>query len=314
MVTSHLPLRNRLQNDLLDPINRLYRYRLANGLAQKMRPLNITPNQVTIAHTCVGVFAAFLVFERHYVLAAFTYELRTILDCLDGVLAREQNRVTAFGRTLDTLGDGISFNALMIAGALRMIQDFPNYKPVMIALGVFIFAFTTAHSGTVYHLMRRKLGSILEKHLDTVEIEWREYYEKVQKKNPLLLAHVGFWIDSVTIRFVSKEWYKKIRKRRDMPEWKEKALNEALLMNELAAVTRKSEFKRAVRSTAFVSDDNIFSVISFCFILQGIFPNQIFPHVHPVLVAFSAGFIYAVMALIIGLHFLHDFLHGVYRE
>jgi hypothetical protein len=50
------------------------------------------------------------------------------------------------------------------------------------------------------------------------------------------------------------------------------------------------------------------------FLILGIFPNAIFPHVHPVLIAFSVGMVYALTALLFGLHFLHRFLHGVYRE
>ena len=299
---------------LLDPLNRLYRHRIADAFAQVLKETPITPNAITIAHTGVGVFAAFMVFNQHYVFAAFLYELRTILDCLDGVLARLKNQSTAMGRTLDTIGDGIAFNSLMVAGALRMIQDFKSYNPFLITLGVFFFAFIAAHCGTVYQLMKRKLGSIMEKKLDTVEIEWREHYEKAKKIHPTVISKIGFWIDSVTIKFVSKEWYRKIRRRRDLPEWKEKALKEATIMNELAHITRMEEFEMAVKSTAYVSDDNIFAVISLCFLIQGLFPNQIFPNVHPVLVAFGAGLMYAVISLGLGLHCLHDFLHGVYRE
>ena len=304
----------RLQRKLLDPLNRLYRYRIADALASFLKTTPISPNMITVLHTGVGVFAAWMVFNEHYVVAACLYEGRTILDCLDGVLARIKNQSTVMGRPLDTIGDGVAFNALMVAGALRMIRDFNTYNPVLITLGVFFFAFIAAHCGTVYHLMKRKLGSILRKQLDTVEIEWREHYEKAKVTHPTFISRFGFWVDSVTIKFVSKEWYRKLQRRRDLVDWKEKALSEASLMNELAHITRVREFKQAVGAAAYVSDDNIFAVISLCFIVQGLFPNQIFPHVHPVLVAFGAGLIYGVISLLLGLHYLHSFLHGVYRE
>ena len=299
---------------LLDPINRLYRYRVANALADSLSGSFLTPNAITILHTGVGVVAAFLVFQEHYVYAALLYEVRTVLDCLDGVLARLKNQSTALGRTLDTIADGIAFNSLMVAGALRMIHDFPTYDPYWITLGVFFFAFVAAHCGTVYHLMRRKLGSIIQMELDTVELEWREHFHQTKKSDPMFLSKLGFRIDSATIWMVSREWYKKLRSRRDHPEWETKALNEASLMNELSQITRVGEFRRAVRATSYVSDDNIFAVISFCFLIQGISPHQIFPHVHPVLVAFGAGLVYALASLAVGLHYLHDFLHGVYRD
>ena len=205
----------------------------------------------------------------------------------------------------------------MIAGALRLIQDFRNYNPVLIITGVFLFAFLAANCGTVYHLMKRKLGSIMNNELDTVETEWREHYEKTKEPKAYggqWISKFGFWLDSFTIRFISREWYIKVRRRRDSADWQEKAVRETTHFNELACISRRNEFKRAVASTAFVSDDNILAIMSLSFLISGLFPTYFFPHVHPVIVAFGAGLSYALLTLLLGLHFLHDFLHGVYRE
>lgn len=299
---------------LIDPLNRFYRYPWLEKVALGLKDSRIHPNHVTVAHTIVGFFAAFLIYQGHYLMAVLLYELRTILDALGGRLVRVQKRSTALGRAFEVLGDGITFNALMIVGALRLIQDFRNYNPGLIVLGVFTFAFVTAHCGTVYQLMKRKLGSIINKQIDAVETEWREQYTEIKTGKPNLLVRFGFWLDSMTIRFISSEWYKKVVKRKDATDWKERALRDAVLMNELACITRKKEFLRAVRATAFVSDDNIFALLSFCFLILSIFPQHIFPHVHPVLVAFGVSFVYGLVALTQGLYFLQDFLHGVYRE
>ena len=218
------------------------------------------------------------------------------------------------GRAMDTIGDGIAFNALMVAGAARLLTDFKAYPHPIIVIGVLTFAFIAVHSGVVYHLMRRKLVSIANKEVDLVEIEWREHFAQTNVPNPAFLARFGFWIDSMTIKFVSKEWYNKVLRRRDLSNWKEKALQEAELMHELACRTRKKEFHRAVWATSFVSDDNVFSLMSFCFIVFGLFHHFLFPFVHPVLIAFSIGFIYSSVTLMFGLRFYHSFLHGVYRE
>ena len=301
-------------HSLLDPINRLYRYRVARFLLHKVKNTFITPNEVTVAHTIVGVTAAFMIYQGHFLIAVALYEFRTVLDCLDGLLARARNQSTAMGRTLDTIGDGISFNSLMVAGALRLIQDFRNYDPYLIVTGVLLFAFVAANCGTIYQLMRRKLGSIIQLQIDIVELEWREHYQKSKIAHPLFLSQIGYWIDSITIRYASVEWYRKIRRRRDASDWKEIATREAATMNELACITRKKEFKRAVQATAFVSDDNILTVMSMVFLGLSFFPGKIFPYVSPVLVAFSFGFSYAVLSLLFGLHFLHDFLHGIHKE
>jgi phosphatidylglycerophosphate synthase len=299
---------------LLDPLNRLYRHRIAKKIANFFKNTPITPNQITFAHTCVGVGAASMVFLKQYLLAVVLLEIRTILDCTDGILARLKNSSTPLGRTLDTIGDGVTFNALMIAGALRMILDFPSYRPSLILIAVFFFAMTAAHSGSVYQLMKRKLGSIILEQIDSVEREWREQAAKVYGEAGSGISRFGYWLDTFTIRFVSEEWYEKIKKRRKAEDWEAKALSDATTMNELARRTRKKEFEKAVRFTAFVSDDNIFAVMSLCFVLTEAFPMVILPHVHPVLVAFSAGFVYAILSLILGLHYLHVFYHGVYRD
>lgn len=303
-----------LQTQLIDPLNRAYRFRLSHWLAEKLKNAPISPNLISILHTGVGVIAALLIYNERYIPAVAAYELRNLLDCLDGELARIKNKSSAIGRTLDAIGDGISFNALMIAGALRLVQDFRNYNPYLITFGVFLFAFIAAHCGTVYHLMRRKLGAIIRREVDKVEQEWREHFEQARAPEATYLSQIGLWMDSKTIQFVSKEWFEKVEKRSTATDWQEKAIQDARIMNELACVTRKKEFQRAVRATAFVSDDNIFAVMSMCFLILGLFPQHIFPHVHPVLIAFGVGFLYALIALTIGLRFLHDFLHGVYRE
>ncbi len=304
----------RLIDNLLDPVNRLYRHRIAKGLANLLSRTGISPNQVTILHTLVGIYAAFLVYQKHYILAVVFFEIRTLLDCTDGILARLTHRSSTFGRFLDTIGDGISFNALMIIGALRMIQDFPSYRPSLILIIVFCFALTATHCGMIYQLMKRKLLSILSKHVDTVEIDWRVHRQETMRDEPSFSGRFGYWMDSFMIRFISEEWFEKMERRLYRGDWESRALNDAVMMNELARTTRRRELRNAVRFTSLVSDDNIFSIMSLCFLILGLFPEQIFPYVHPVLVAFSIGFVYAIVVLPLSLHYFHEFYHGVYRE
>ena len=308
----HIPSKS--LSRLLDPINRLYRHRVAKRIAHLLKDTGITANHVTLVHAGVGVSAALMIYRSHYLIAVALFELRTILDAVDGILARLKKQATPYGRTLDTIADGITFNSVMLAGALRMILDFPTYRPSIILILVFFFAMTAAHCGSVYQLMKRKLGSIIMEQIDSVEREWREQGEKISVEPDAWIARFGFWMDTLTIRFVSEEWYEKINRRRRAEDWEVKALSDATTMNELARRTRRREFDHAVRFTAFVSDDNILAVMSLSFIVLEVFPNGIFPYVHPVLIAFSAGFVYAVIALALGLHYLHDFYHGVYRD
>jgi len=160
---------------LSDQLNRLYLQKIAQSLPKMLINTLITPNFITLTHTLIGVLGAFLIFQEQYVFAVICLEVRTLLDCVDGILARMKNQSTAIGRTLDAIGDGIAFNALMIAGAARLLIDFNYYPHPMIVVGILLFAFIAVHSGVVYHLMKRKLVSIANKEVDLVEVEWREH-------------------------------------------------------------------------------------------------------------------------------------------
>lgn len=299
---------------LVDPITRYLRYPLVKKAVKQVRKLPVTPNQITLIHTFFGLGAAYLVYQEQYLGAIAAYEIRNILDVADGVLARKKHLTTQLGRTWDTLSDGLSFNALMLAGALRLVNDFSRVDTYLILGLVLFFAVTAAQCGTVYQLMRRKMGSIINKEVDQVESEWREIYLKTKSKKANWIEQIGFWLDSQTIKFVSKEWYQKLKKRKDSENWKALAIRDAEIMNELACVTRRKEFKRAVHSISMVSDDNIFALMSLCFLTTTFFPGMVFPYVHPVAIAFSVGLVFALISLAIGLHYLHVFLHGVHKE
>jgi phosphatidylglycerophosphate synthase len=314
--------REDLLNQLVDPSNRFYRYPWVEKLALACSRTKIRPNQITLVHTVIGVTGSWMVFKEHYLLAVVLFEIRNILDSLDGVLARLQKRVTPLGRTLDALASAIFFNSLMILGAIRLVQDFRHYDPLMIIFGVLIFAMTVAHCGTVYQLLRRKLGSIIRCEVDSVEQEWREQYQELKDSatKPAkfsldrLLGHLGFSLDSIAIKFVSSEWHKKIKRRKDAADWHSRMLSESKTMNELASVTRAKEFKRAIRATAWVSDENVFTLINIILLALTLFPTHIFPFVHPLLVAFGISGIYALVSLWCAIYFLQRFLHGVHRE
>ncbi len=299
---------------LVDPLNRYFRYPWLQKIAEKLKSSWLHPDHLTWLHTCVGLLAVQLIYREHDTLGVCFFELRMILSALGSRLVRVQSRSTPRGRTLEMLGDALVFNALMCMGALRLIQDYRNYNPAVIVSGVAFFAWVTAQCGTVYQLMRRKLGGIIRKETDAVEIEWRQQYSLLRSGHGTILTRIGYGLDSWAVRFVSPEWYQKIVKRRDASDWEDRAIRDAALMNELACVTRKREFKSAVKATALMSDNNIFAIIGASLLGLSFFPKAFFPGVHPVLIAFGLGLIYGIVALGYGLLCLRSFLHGVYRE
>lgn len=67
--------------------------------------LGLEPWQVVVAHGLIGIVAAVLIGQAHlvaWVAAAALLQVRTVLDNLDGALARATGRVTELGRYLDT--------------------------------------------------------------------------------------------------------------------------------------------------------------------------------------------------------------------
>ncbi|MGE3140808.1 MAG: CDP-alcohol phosphatidyltransferase family protein [Thermoleophilia bacterium] len=81
----------------------------------------ITPNTVTVLGFLGICGAAWLALERYWVLSSLLFIASGLVDSLDGLVARHQRRVTAFGAfldsTLDRLAEGVILGALGITFA-----------------------------------------------------------------------------------------------------------------------------------------------------------------------------------------------------
>lgn len=75
----------------------------------------VPPPAVVVANATAGVVAALLIASGDLLAAAGLLQLKTLLDNLDGQLARASNRVTLAGRYLDTVADLVVNAALFIA-------------------------------------------------------------------------------------------------------------------------------------------------------------------------------------------------------
>jgi phosphatidylglycerophosphate synthase len=70
---------------------------------------------VVVANATVGVLAALLVASGDLVAAAVLLQVKTLLDNMDGQLARASDRVTLAGRYLDTVADLVVNAAVFVA-------------------------------------------------------------------------------------------------------------------------------------------------------------------------------------------------------
>lgn len=102
---------------------RLYRP-LAQLLVDPLARLDVHPHQVVLFHTALGLLAAWLIrrggpWRRSRLAPALLLQLKTVLDNLDGQLARATGRTTETGRYLDTEMDLLVDLALNVAIAGR---------------------------------------------------------------------------------------------------------------------------------------------------------------------------------------------------
>lgn len=83
----------------------------------------ITPNAVTIIGFLGICGAAWLALERYWVLASLVFVASGLVDSLDGLLARYQNRVSAFGAFLDSTLDRLAEGVIIGAIGITLAQD-----------------------------------------------------------------------------------------------------------------------------------------------------------------------------------------------
>jgi CDP-diacylglycerol--glycerol-3-phosphate 3-phosphatidyltransferase len=115
----------------------------------------ITPNVLTATGVSLCLAAAVLVpFEDHgkllfYWLAAGTFVVGSLLDILDGALARVGGKTTPFGAFIDSTTDRVGEGAMLAAIALvfsRHGQDWAVVVAIAAVVGSFLVSYTRARA------------------------------------------------------------------------------------------------------------------------------------------------------------------------
>ena len=76
--------------------------------------LKVTPNLVSLLTTIFSVAALYFYIQESYFLAFLSFWLRTVLDYVDGALARYTNQCTEFGKYLDLTIDYLFYFSFWI--------------------------------------------------------------------------------------------------------------------------------------------------------------------------------------------------------
>ena len=104
---------------------------LAHLLVLVLLPLRVPPPAVVLAGLVAGIAGAVEIARGDLLVAAGLVIVKTVLDGADGALARAADRVTAFGRYLDSDCD------LVVNAALAAAIGYATGRPLL-ALGGFI--------------------------------------------------------------------------------------------------------------------------------------------------------------------------------
>jgi len=120
---------------------------LGMALMARFRSLPFTPNQVTVAGLSLNGVAAVLIYQEHFVWATVAFIAGSILDILDGALARSHGKLTQFGSFLDSTTDRISEG--FVLGAIALVLSRQGHEAalasVFVALvGSFLVSYTRA--------------------------------------------------------------------------------------------------------------------------------------------------------------------------
>ena len=112
----------RWKDRLEDPVSRFFRYPLARWIVRGLARTSITPDQVTLVQPLLAAVSAWLITSEdrwRLALAVAIFELRSILDCVDGTLARAKNLVSPWGHAIDGIADWLSVSLLYVGIALH---------------------------------------------------------------------------------------------------------------------------------------------------------------------------------------------------
>lgn len=169
---------------LEDPFNTYYRYPIALWLTKKLLRSRITPNQISGIQPLFAAGSGYLLTlddYRYHVAAVVLFEIRSILDCVDGSLARARRTASPNGHAIDALCDWLGV-VLLYLGIFGHIYKFgpqgfgAEWFTTVGALGVvFVAMMQGATRSFSFDYFKSKYLGIFEKGVD-------ELTENLQKK------------------------------------------------------------------------------------------------------------------------------------
>jgi CDP-diacylglycerol--glycerol-3-phosphate 3-phosphatidyltransferase len=122
---------------------------LASRAVVALKQSRVTPNQLTALGFSLNIAAGVLLFEELYVLAGIVFLVGSIVDILDGALARLRDQATTFGAFIDSTTDRISEGFVLGAAALVLAREGRTWAVAAIFVALtasFLVSYTRARA------------------------------------------------------------------------------------------------------------------------------------------------------------------------
>lgn len=100
--------------------------KISGAVSRQLLKTSITPNQITVGVTCLGVFAGWCMAQPGYspkVWGSLLFLLTSILDGCDGEVARAKKLTSKLGGWLDLWGDNVVHVAIFYGLGVGLYKD-----------------------------------------------------------------------------------------------------------------------------------------------------------------------------------------------
>lgn len=278
-----------LTDGIVDPPNRYVRYPLSRLLFRVAGFLPFTPNQVTYFHAALGIVTSLMVAfadERWFPLAFLLFEIRAVLDCYDGVLARGKKLFSPWGRTIDELCDAVAFLSLNLAIAYRLRSPM-----------AYVLTFLVIHQGAIagwsYDFFKRKFTLALRESKDAIASELIPKLAHKRRGGMTFLPAFSLIFDMLQVTFLSRH------SREETLRAAESGAEALLLTTDVKrvrAAAKTKKFKLTILVLSLMTGDNTILLLSLGLLFKQLFLFQIIAASYGY-VALSTGFLLASSVL-----------------
>lgn len=115
-----------------------------------LRPLakkiTVNPNTLTLFGLFLSLFSGFSFAMQEVLLAGFFLLASGFFDTLDGIVARENNRITKFGGFLDSVCDRFADAGILIGAIYGGLTAFPPFPDWFIGTLAIVGSFTVSYT------------------------------------------------------------------------------------------------------------------------------------------------------------------------